>query len=120
MGDLFGKMRDQAKAAEKLRHEKHEREKSAHGHDAGESMTASVAKFTGLPAEEVEYCCGSICPHCQVFLDKAIALIELGYPHHLFMNPAQEEVFNEAIELFRKDRTLYMLRKQELMDKMRR
>jgi len=54
-----------------------------------------------------------------MFLDKAISLVELGYPHHLIMNPLQEVVFEEAQEIYLRDRKEYETRKPELMDRMR-
>ncbi len=73
----------------------------------------------GVSIDEVADCCGNICPHCEIFLDKAIALEELGYQHHLFMNPTQEEMFREALEIYRNDHKEFNLRKLQLMDRMR-
>jgi hypothetical protein len=87
---------------------------------AEDGADARVAGYLGVSEAMVSSCCGSICPHCDVFLDKAIALVELGLSHHLFMNPSQEEFFNEALEIYRLDRTGYIARRQELMDRMRR
>jgi hypothetical protein len=55
-----------------------------------------------------------------MFLDKAIALEELGYTHHLFMNPTQEDMFAEVRKIFRKNHQEYNRRRQEFMERMRR
>ncbi|MBI4667531.1 MAG: hypothetical protein HY751_14105 [Nitrospinae bacterium] len=118
MEDIFSKLRQEAiQKAE-------ERTKASPANEGSkpfddERIVRQVAEFTGLSVDEVAYCCGNICPHCETFLDKAIALVELGYGHHLFMNPMQEDYFTDALDTFRRDRREYELKKQDLMDRMR-
>lgn len=120
MEDIFKKLRDQAlEHSAELKKENDLRRKASGERRADDPVMREVAEYTGQPLNEVAYCCGSICPHCQIFLDKAIALVELGYNHHLFMNPIQEERFQEALSVFRRDRMEYEMSKQELMDRMR-
>ena len=120
MDDIFKKLRDQAldRSAE-IKKENDLRRKMSGEKPVDDPVMLEVAEYLGKPVNDVAYCCGSICPHCQIFMDKAIALIELGYDHHLFMNPVQEGQFQEALEIFRRDRMEYEMSKQELMDLMR-
>lgn len=119
MSDLIKRLRESALERQKER----ERAKEAFDHEAfidGErDRNRQAAKYLGMDENVVTNCCGSICPHCEMFLDKAIALEELGHSHHLFMNPSQEEVFNEALRIYREDRREYERRRMELMDRMR-
>lgn len=110
-------MRDQAKAKELEKRNAAPRKDQDREHE--DAIIREVADFLGITPTEAEYCCGNICPHCQTFLDKAIALVELGHPHHLIMNPMQESMFADALEIFRRDRKEYTVRKQELMNRMR-
>ena len=120
MEDIFKKLRSQAKDREaELKKESALRHKTSGEKLIDDSVLREIAEYIGKPVYEVAYCCGSICPHCQMFLDKAIALIDLGYNHHLLMNPIQEEYFQDALKVFRSDRMEYEMRKQELMDRMR-
>jgi hypothetical protein len=120
MDDIFKKLRDQAldRSAE-LKRESDLRRKASGEKPAEDPVMREVAEYLGQPVNDVAYCCGNICPHCQIFLDKAIALIELGHDHHLFMNPVQEDQFQNALGIFRRDRMEYETSKQELMDAMR-
>lgn len=120
MEDIFKKLREQAmdRSAE-LKKESDQRRKASSENQVDDSVMLEVAEYLGKPIDDVTYCCGNICPHCQMFLDKAIALIELGYDHHLFMNPIQEDKFQNALEIFRRDKMEYEMSKQELMDSMR-
>lgn len=120
MEDIFKKLRDQAldRSAERKK-ESDLRRKTSAEKLADDPVMREVAEYIGQPVNEVAYCCGNICPHCQTFLDKAIALVELGHEHHLLMNPVQEEQFQEALNIFRRDRMEYEMSKQELMDRMR-
>lgn len=120
MEDIFKKLRDQAldRSAE-LKTGTDPRHKIFGENLIDDSVLREIAEYTGKPVYEIAYCCGNICPHCQTFLDKAIALVELGYNHHLLMNPVQEEYFQDALRVFRGDRMEYEMRKQELMDRMR-
>ncbi len=115
MSDIFQKLREKASRDEARR----EAEGKADAPDPEVELHRQVAELTGLSPEEVGYCCGSICPHCESFLDKAIGLVELGRPHHLFLNPVQQERFDEALALFRDDRKAYDLRKKELIASLR-
>lgn len=120
MEDIFKKLREQAlDRSAKLEKENVQRRKTPGEKPADDSVMLEVAEYLGKPVNDVTYCCGNICPHCQTFLDKAIALIELGYSHHLFMNPIQEDQFQNALRMFRRDRMEYEMSKQELMDSMR-
>ena len=120
MEDIFKKLRSQAKDREaELKKEKDLRHKTSGENPLDDSVMREVAEYIGEPVSEVAYCCGNICPHCQTFLDKAIALIELGYDHHLLMNPIQEDYFKDALGIFRRDRKEYEMSKQTLMDRMR-
>ena len=116
MTDHFARLRQQA-----LEKETERKRKSAHApsNDASQ-LDKQVAAFTGIEDEVVASCCGSICSNCDVFLDKAIALEELGHPHHLFMNRGQEEKFGKALALFREEKEEYQKRRQEIIDSMRR
>lgn len=120
MDDIFKKLRDQAldRSAE-LKKESDQRRKVSADKPVDDPVMLEVAEYIGKPVDDVAYCCGNICPHCQIFLDKAIALIELGYDHHLFMNPVQEDQFQGALGMFRRDKMEYEMSKQELMDSMR-
>lgn len=119
MSDIFKKLRDEA--AQKAERRAAERSPDpARVDPENDPVMAEVADLTGLPVWEVAYCCGAICPHCETFLDKAIALVDMGHPHHLFMNPVQQERFAEALALYRRDRKEYDLRKPELIASMRR
>ncbi len=119
MTDFLSRLREEA--AEKAR--KREEESRPKGKTGivpqEEKKILKVAKYLGISKEEVGACCGSICPHCNIFLDKAIALEELGYPNHLYMNPTQEQIFKEALEIYRDDRKDYEARKTELIERMR-
>ncbi|MDH4185124.1 MAG: hypothetical protein OEV92_12930 [Nitrospinota bacterium] len=119
MKDPMARLRQEALEKEQARRKEkdHPRPEPAGRQDKAD---LEVAQFLEVSPEMVSACCGSICAHCDIFLDKAIALVELGYPHHLFMNSSQEEKFEQALELFRKDRAEYKIRRQELMDSMRR
>ena len=117
MNDIFSRIRE---AAEKKAKERTENQaKKDPSADDETLISQEVADYLGVSKEEVENCCGNICPHCDIFLAKAIALEELGYKHHLFMNPSQEEMFKEALSIYRKDIKEYKNREHELMDKMR-
>lgn len=120
MDDIFKKLRDQAlnRSAE-IKKENELRRKTSGERAVDDSIMLEVAEYLGKPLDDVAYCCGNICPHCQMFLDKAIALIELGYEHHLFMNPTQEDQFQGALSMFRRDKMEYEMCKQELMNAMR-
>lgn len=120
MKDIFKGLREQARNLEKTRREKERATRESELADKLEDANRRVAEFLGVTAEEVESCCGSICPNCDMFLDKAIALVELGYPPHLFMNPVQTEMFEDALRIYRDDPKDYQARKKELMDRMRR
>ncbi len=118
MSDYLDKLRQQA--AESQNQRKKSRQESASGEkDQSSDVSEKVAKLLGVTTEMVDNCCGSICPHCDMFLDKAVSLVELGYPHHLLMNPTQEAMFEEAREIYLRDRKEYETRKTELMDRMR-
>ena len=120
MTDFMKRLREQAAVmASKRAGEAHEPKRKKLAEEEAE-INAKVADFLGASPEETAHCCGSICPHCDIFLDKAIALVELGYPSHLFMNPSQEELFEEALRLYRSDLGKYQVNKRELMDRMRR
>lgn len=120
MQDIFKKLRDQAiEHSAELKKESDLRRKASGEKMPDDHIMREVAEYIGKPLDEVTYCCGNICPHCQTFLDKAIALVELGHEHHLLMNPVQEERFQEALNVFRRDRMQYEMSKQELMDRMR-
>lgn len=119
MEDLFKRLRDQAITHGAELNKEREAKNARVAEPLNDAVLLQVAEYTGKPLLEISYCCGNICPHCQTFLDKAIALVELGYKHHLFMNPIQEELFEEALDIYRRDRKEYEMRKQELMDRMR-
>ena len=118
MKDYMARLREEAQRREQERKKAQALQSSAKP-DEEQNADIDVAKYLGVSEEEVSVCCGSTCPHCDMFLDKAIALVELGSPHHLFMNPSQEEIFKEALEIYRQDRTEYAFLRQELMDRMR-
>lgn len=118
MSDFLSRLRKKAElqSAEREKALREKKEKS----DSEETMIAiEVADYLGVTTDEIVACCGSICPHCDTFLDKAIALEELGYKNHLFMNPVQEEFFMEALEIYRNDRKEYARLKDELINRMR-
>jgi len=119
MKDHMASLREEA-ARKQQERQKEKQQGSAAGRDDEEEASREVAEYLGVEEDLVANCCGSICPHCDIFLDKAIALVELGRPHHLFMNPSQEEKFHQALELYRKDRAQYAVRRQDLMESMRR
>jgi hypothetical protein len=119
MDDFFKRLRDQAITHKAELNKERSHKKNPENTQLSDAVFQQVAEYTGKPFLEVAYCCGNICPHCQTFLDKAIALVELGYKHHLFMNPVQEEFFEDALAIYRRDRKEYEIRKQELMDRMR-
>jgi len=119
MTDYLKRLREEALAKERDR-KTARREASRRRLDhQNEETVRQVARFLEVAPEMVDSCCGSICPDCDMFLDKAIALVELGHPPHLFMNPTQEDLFGEAVGIFRDDRKEYEARKRELMDRMR-
>lgn len=119
MSDFMKRLRDSALENQKRREEARETTDHEALLDAEREKNRQAAEFLGMDENVVANCCGSICPHCEMFLDKAIALEELGHSHHLFMNPSQEEVFNEALRIYREDRHEYERRRGELMDRMR-
>lgn len=119
MNDFLKQMREQALADEHHRHEQPHLTEEERLRAEMLRVAMEVARYLGWTREMVENCCGSVCPQCELFLDKALALMELGHPHHLFLNPMQEEVLREAQELFRRDRKEYEMRKQDLMDRMK-
>ncbi|MBI4827542.1 MAG: hypothetical protein HY804_01815 [Nitrospinae bacterium] len=119
MNDFLKRMREQALATEQHRHEQPHLTEEERLRAEMLRVAMEVAHYLGWTREMVENCCGSVCPHCELFLDKALALMELGYPHHLFLNPMQEEVLRETQELFRRDRKEYEIRKEELMNRMK-
>jgi len=114
--DHMARLRQEALARQKAREADGPKPKAAPGEDTDKQ----VADYLGVGEAQVSACCGSICSHCEMFLDKAIALVELGRPHHLFMNPSQERMFAEALSIYRNNREEYEKRKTELMDRMRR
>ncbi|MDH5510844.1 MAG: hypothetical protein OEZ32_10885 [Nitrospinota bacterium] len=118
MKDPMARLREEAARKELERKAEKEHATEATGEEA--AVDREVAEYLGAEEEEVAACCGSICPHCDMFLDKAIALVQLGRPHHLFMNPSQAEKFREAMEIYERDRSEYIARRQELMERMRR
>ncbi len=119
MGDFMKQLRDQALEKEKNREKTRSESLADNGNSSDAVKSRELADFLGVTPEVADACCGSICPHCDLFLDKAIALEQLGYPHHLFMNPTQEEVYKKAKELFEKDRKEYEQLKPGLIEKMR-
>jgi len=119
MGDFMKELRDQALEKEKNRKKADIESFKASSKSSEAVKSSKLAEFLGVTPEIADACCGSICPHCDLFLDKAIALVQLGYPHHLFMNPTQEEVYKEALELFEKDRKEYEQQKEVLIQRMR-
>lgn len=119
MSDFMKELRERALEKEKNR-KKAQSESLTEGRDDGQALKSrKLAEFLGVTPEIADACCGSICPHCDLFLDKAIALERLGYSHHLFMNPTQEQVYKEALKLFTQDRNEYDLRKKEFVRRMK-
>jgi len=114
---IFDKIRREAAEKEQARN------KSADGSEnpmeAESHLQRQVAEKIGRSQEEVAYCCGSTCPSCDVFLDKAMALEELGHKHHLFLNPVQWEIFEKALALYRTDRAEYERQKPEIITALR-
>jgi len=119
MTDHQKRLREQALAAKQHRHEQPHLTEEQRQRAEMLRVALEVAQYLGWTREAVENCCGSVCPHCELFLDKALALMELGYHHHLFLNPMQEDVLREAHALFQRDRKEYEIRKQDLMNRMR-
>ncbi|VAX16958.1 hypothetical protein MNBD_NITROSPINAE04-1206 [hydrothermal vent metagenome] len=119
MGDFMKQLRDQALEKEKDRKKADSESLEDDRNNSDAVKSRELADFLGVTPEVADACCGSICPHCDLFLDKAIALEQLGYPHHLFMNPTQEEVYKEAKEIFEKDRKEYDTQKKELIERMK-
>lgn len=118
MSDIFSRMREEAEKKAQKRNENDNKKQTTNGDDETR-ISAEVAEFLGISKEEVEDCCGNTCPHCDIFLSKAIALEELGYEHHLFLNPTQQEMFKDALAIYRRDIKEYERKEQELMDEMR-
>lgn len=119
MKDLFSRLRVEAAEKARKREEVNRLKGKTGAVPREEKKIAEVARYLGISKEEVGACCGSICPHCNVFLDKAIALEELGYQNHLYMNPSQEQNFKDALTIYRDDRKEYEARKTELIERMR-
>ena len=122
MNDIFKKMRDQAALQAKERASRKREADDSRNRKVDlddEAIHRKVADFTGIDYDEIEFCCGNCCPDCESFLDKAIALVELGFKHHLFLNPVQQEVFDEALALFQTARTDYDAKKQSFIDRLR-
>ncbi|VAX18044.1 hypothetical protein MNBD_NITROSPINAE01-1091 [hydrothermal vent metagenome] len=118
MNDIFSRMRDEANKKARERTENQEKNENPQPETEAQ-VSQEVADYLGVSKEEIDNCCGNTCPHCDIFLSKAIALEELGHKHHLFMNPSQEEMFKDAQAIYRKDIKEYEKREQELMDRMR-
>lgn len=119
MADFMKQLRDQALEKEKNRKKAQSEFIEADSNNSEAVKSRELAEFLGVTPVIADACCGYICPDCDLFLDKAVALEQLGYPHHLFINPTQEEVYKEALELFENDRNEYDRRKQELIRGMR-
>lgn len=119
MTDFLSRLREEAAEKAKKREEENRVEDKTGIVSEENKKIAEVAEYLGMSKDEVEVCCGSICPHCDTFLDKAIALEELGYQNHLYMNPTQQEQFKEALQIYRNDPKDYEARKTELIERMR-
>jgi hypothetical protein len=119
MTNLFSKLREQALSDEKQRRENSDEIRKKSGERAEDRVFEAVAELIERDVEEVAACCGSICPKCDMFLDKAVALRALDNPHHLFMNPTQNEIFEKALNMFLEDKKEYQANRLELMERLR-